>query len=86
MAGIPLAAVGLLLLVASPVFPVIPWYWGLAAFVAGYFLQFLGHKVEGNDVGEWAAIKSLLGLPCNSISPRWQVEQDEIHQRAAVLR
>ena len=29
-------------------------------------------RVEGNDVGEWAAIKRLLGLPCVAISPRWQ--------------
>jgi hypothetical protein len=31
--------------------------------------------VEGNDVGEWAGIKRLLGLPYISISPRWQSPQ-----------
>src|SRR5262249_60090879 len=55
--GIPLAVSGLVLLF----FP--PWYWGVAALVAGYALQFAGHQVEGNDVGEWAAVKRLLGLP-----------------------
>jgi hypothetical protein len=31
--------------------------------------------VEGNDVGEWAAVKRLFGLPYVSISPRWQGAQ-----------
>jgi hypothetical protein len=68
--GIPLALVGapvLLLLL-----PWHAWYWAALAFVAGYGLQWIGHRVEGNDVGEWAAIKRLLGLPYVAISPRWQ--------------
>jgi len=51
------------------------WYWGTAGLVVGYFLQFVGHRVEGNDVGEWAAVKRLLGLPYVSISPRWQAAE-----------
>ncbi len=62
--GIPLAVVGIVL------FFFVAWYWALAALVLGYGLQFLGHWVEGNDVGEWAAIKRLLGLPYVSVSPR----------------
>jgi Protein of unknown function (DUF962) len=61
--GIPLAVTGVVL------FFFLPWYWGLAALVLGYLLQFLGHRVEGNDVGEWAAIKRLLGLPYVSVAP-----------------
>jgi hypothetical protein len=57
MLGIPLAVVGVVL------FFIVPWYWALASFLAGYALQFWGHAVEGNDVGEWAAIKKLLGRP-----------------------
>jgi hypothetical protein len=64
--GIPLACAGVILLCLTD------WYWGVAAFVLGYFLQWLGHRAEGNDVGEWAGIKRLLGLPYVSISPRWQ--------------
>src|SRR5262249_33621584 len=63
--GIPLALLGL----------VPPFYdcrWGAGAFVLGYFLQYLGHRAEGNDVGEWAAAKRLLGLPYVGIAPRWQ--------------
>jgi hypothetical protein len=66
MLGIPLAVAGVVLLFVTD------WYWGVAALVLGYALQYLGHLVEGNDVGEWAAIKRLLGLPYVSISPRWQ--------------
>jgi hypothetical protein len=40
--------------------------------VLGYFLQWLGHRAEGNDVGEWALIKRMIGRPCVTISPRWQ--------------
>ena len=64
--GIPLAVAGLFLLFF------LPWYWGVGALVLGYLLQYLGHAVEGNDVGEWAAIKRMLGLPYVGIAPRWQ--------------
>jgi hypothetical protein len=70
--GIPLAVAGVVLLFF------LPWYWGVAAIVLGYLLQYVGHRVEGNDVGEWAGIKRLLGLPYVAISPRWQ--QDEARQ------
>ena len=52
----------------------LPWYWGAAAFVLGYVLQYVGHLAEGNDLGEWAAIKRLLGLPYVGIAPRWNPE------------
>ena len=64
LVGIPLAVVGVALLFWD-------WRWGLAAFVLGYLLQWVGHLAEGNDVGEWAAVKRLLGLPSVGISPRW---------------
>ena len=68
MVGIPLAVSGVVLLFF------LPWYWGVGAFVGGYLLQWIGHRAEGNDVGEVAAIKRLLGLPYVGISPRWQHE------------
>lgn len=68
MAGIPIAVAGLVLLFISP-------WWGLAGLFVGYLLQYLGHAVEGNDVGEWAGIKRMLGLPYVGISPRWQTSQ-----------
>lgn len=46
------------------------WYWWAAGlFVGGYLLQWLGHKVEGNDVGELIPIKKLLGLPVVEFGP-----------------
>lgn len=66
MAGIPLA-----LLVAPVLLVVVGWAWAVGAFVLGYFLQWVGHKVEGNDVGEFVVVKRLLGLKAVSIAPRY---------------
>jgi hypothetical protein len=66
MAGIPLAFGGLALLC------VLPWYWGIAAFIVGYLLQWVGHRVEGNDVGEFIPIKKLLGLPYIAVAAQPQ--------------
>src|SRR5437588_6325808 len=58
--GIPLAVSGVVLFFA------LPWSrcpWALAALIGGYILQWLGHRVEGNDMGEWAGIKRRLGWP-----------------------
>jgi hypothetical protein len=62
--GIPLAVAGLPLLFLAP------WYWGVGAIVAGYFLQWVGHRVEGNDVGEFIPVKKLLGLPYVAVAPQ----------------
>jgi 2-hydroxy-palmitic acid dioxygenase Mpo1-like len=70
--GIPLAAAGVFL------FFIADWYWAVAAIVVGYALQWLGHLAEGNDLGEWAGIKKLLGLPYVGISPRWSREDDKV--------
>ncbi len=67
LVGIPLAVAGAVLLFVPG-----GLYWGIGGLVLGYLLQYIGHRVEGNDVGEWAAVKRLLGLPYVSISPRFQ--------------
>jgi hypothetical protein len=67
--GIPMVVTGVVLLFFQP------WYWGVGCIVVGYVLQYIGHEVEGNDVGEWAGIKKLLGLPCVAVSPRWDMEK-----------
>ncbi|HXG12499.1 MAG TPA: Mpo1-like protein [Gemmataceae bacterium] len=66
LVGIPLAVAGVVMLFF------LDWYWGVGAVVLGYLLQYIGHAVEGNDVGEWALIKRCLGLPYVAVSPRWQ--------------
>jgi uncharacterized membrane protein YGL010W len=72
--GIPLAIAGIVLVFTLPLRE---WYWGAAAFVGGYLLQWVGHRVEGNDLGEWAGIKRLLGLPYVAVSPRWNKSHPE---------
>jgi len=67
--GIPMTLVGVVLIFALGWDQ---WYWGVGAFILGYVLQYIGHYVEGNDLGEWAGIKRLCGLPYVSIAPRWQ--------------
>jgi hypothetical protein len=64
--GIPLAFLGLVALCAGE------WRVGLGGLTVGYLLQFVGHHSEGNDLGEWAALKRLLGRPCVLVSPRWR--------------
>lgn len=66
MLGIPLAMLGVVLLF------VLPWYWGVAGLVLGYLLQYIGHLVEGNDVGELIPLKRALGLPVVAIAPKYR--------------
>ncbi len=62
MLGIPLAFAGLSLLF------VLKWYWGAGAIALGYLLQWVGHRVEGNDMGELIPVKRLLGLPVVAVA------------------
>jgi len=53
------------------------WRWDLwwrpaMLLAVGYFLQFLGHLHEGNDMGEVVLVKRLLGLPYTAVSPRYR--------------
>ena len=64
--GIPLALAGV------PLLFVADWYWGVGAIAMGYVLQWIGHCVEGNDVGEFIPVKKLLGLPSLAIAPQFQ--------------
>jgi hypothetical protein len=47
------------------------WWRPVGLLVASYLLQWIGHRLEGNDVGEVILIKRLLGKPCVAISPRY---------------
>lgn len=66
LVGIPLAVVGVALLFVAP------WSYGVGAIVMGYLLQWLGHRAEGNDVGEFIPVKRMLGLPVVAIAPQYQ--------------
>jgi uncharacterized membrane protein YGL010W len=68
--GVPLTVVGVGLWIAGR------GWWGTAAFVAGYLLQWFGHLIEGNDVGEVIPIKKLLGKPYIAVAPQYQRRDD----------
>ena len=50
--GVPLAFYGLYKLIVGDSF-------GIILIVAGYILQWLGHKAQGNEVGEVTLIKNI---------------------------
>jgi hypothetical protein len=75
MVGIPLAVCGL------PLLFLYPWYWGCGAIGVGYFLQWIGHRVEGNDVGEIIPVKRLLGLPVVAIAREARGERKDVSQK-----
>lgn len=52
--GIPLAPIGCTVLAARGRFRAAG-----RAFVAGYGLQWIGHRIEGNEVGEWILVKKV---------------------------
>lgn len=64
--GIPLALAGVLLLFFAP------WYWGVGGLLAGYLLQWIGHRIEGNDVGEFIPFKKLFGMPYVAVAPQYR--------------
>lgn len=47
------------------------FWWGLGLGFLGYLLQFVGHVIEGNELGEVVLVKRLLGKPYCAISPRY---------------
>ena len=47
------------------------WWRPAALFIGGYFLQWIGHRIEGNHMGELILIKKLRGKPYVAISPRY---------------
>lgn len=61
------------------------WWRPAALFVLGYGLQWLGHRVEGNDMGEVILIKKILGRPYVAIAPKYRPSgSDQPGRRAAV--
>jgi len=53
------------------------WWRPAALFVGGYALQWIGHLIEGNDMGELILFKKLRGKPYVAISPRYARPEDE---------
>ncbi len=71
--GVPM----LLFAIGLGAWQMVQWRWNLwwrpvGLIAASYFLQWVGHVIEGNDMGEVVLIKKLLGKPYIAISPRYQ--------------
>lgn len=47
------------------------WWRPIGLIVLSYLLQWIGHRIEGNDLGEAIPIKKLLGKPYIAVSPRY---------------
>lgn len=73
MVGIPLtiAAVALALIQVSRAEWVL-WWRPAGLFFLGYLLQWIGHRLEGNTMGEFILIRKLLGKPYTAVSPRYR--------------
>jgi len=48
------------------------WWRPAALFFGGYFLQWVGHLIEGNDMGELILVKKWLGKPYVAVAPQYQ--------------
>ncbi|MCA9242835.1 MAG: DUF962 domain-containing protein [Phycisphaerales bacterium] len=73
MVGIPLTILALPL----AAWQLAEWRWDLwwrpaALLVCGYILQFVGHVIEGNDMGEVILIKRWAGKPYVAVAPRYR--------------
>ena len=47
------------------------WWRPAGLIVVGYLLQWIGHRIEGNTMGELILIKKWRGKPYVAISPRY---------------
>ncbi len=47
------------------------WHRPVLLLVGSYVLQWLGHRIEGNDMGEVIVIKRMLGRPYQAVAPRY---------------
>ncbi len=70
--GIPMLIAGLILAAWQLWHGLWPLWWRpVVLIVASYILQWIGHRIEGNDMGEVVAIKRALGRPYVAVSPRF---------------
>ncbi len=73
--GIPMTIVA----VPLAIWQLCEWNWAVwwrpaVLIVVGFGIQYIGHKIEGNDMGELVAIKRRLGRPYVEISPRYRAD------------
>ena len=47
------------------------WWRPVGLVVLSYVLQWIGHRIEGNDMGELILAKKWIGKPYVAVSPRY---------------
>jgi hypothetical protein len=47
------------------------WWRPFGLLTLSYLLQWLGHRLEGNDMGEVILLKKLVGRPYVAVAPRF---------------
>ncbi len=57
------------------------WWRPAALLAAGYVLQWVGHCMEGNTMGELILIFKWLGRPYTAISPKYEERVCDRHER-----
>ncbi len=73
MVGIPLTIAAVVLAIVQLVDARWDLWWRpTVLLVAGYALQWVGHCIEGNTMGEVILINRWLGRPYTAIAPRYQ--------------
>ncbi len=50
------------------------WWRPVVLIVGGYALQWVGHRLEGNDMGEVIVLKRWLGWSYTAVAPRYVSE------------
>ncbi|MBK9127965.1 MAG: DUF962 domain-containing protein [Phycisphaerales bacterium] len=50
------------------------WWRPVVLLGVGYLLQWVGHLLEGNDMGEVILVKKALGRPYVAVSPRYRAD------------
>jgi hypothetical protein len=59
------------------------WWRPVALLAISYLLQWIGHRLEGNDLGEAVLVKKLLGRPYVDISPKYTKAASEQGRESA---
>lgn len=52
------------------------WWRPVGLIAISYVLQWIGHRVEGNEMGEVILLKRLLGREYTAISPRYTAKPE----------
>lgn len=52
------------------------WWRPVGLFALSYLLQWIGHRIEGNDMGELILIKKWLGMPYVAVAPQYRRDKE----------